>query len=197
MSEQPRQPRVFSQARLLISGGVICTVISFLATYGAVASYQDGSGSVGGIVAVVLFDLFSLTILAQGFWRRFGVDEDKVWTRFGKLFYREVRFDQVTRFKTGFNRYKLSDGRTVVNLDYNRFDYILAMERLAEELSRRQFDLPEANVGDTNWQAEAQFWRRYFIAEVYQRFAAYYNRHPDEYARLQRIAPGFEQALNA
>jgi hypothetical protein len=37
----------------------------------------------------------------QGLFRRFGVDRDKVWTRFGKLFYREVYFHQIDRFDTG------------------------------------------------------------------------------------------------
>ncbi|MDO5733389.1 MAG: hypothetical protein Q4P72_06400, partial [Eubacteriales bacterium] len=89
---------------------------------------------------------------------------------------------------------KLYAGRTRVNIDYNRFDYVFVYLRLLEEMNRRCFDLPEANVGDPEWENERRIWCNIFAREVYGRFRDYYEQRPQELEYLKSLAPqAFEQ----
>lgn len=125
--------------------------------------------------------------LAHGLSRRFGVDRDKIWTRFGKLFYREVRFDQLDRLSVGVHRYKLYAGGTLVNLDYNRFDYSLAYIRLLEELQYRRFQLRNIDIDDPAWEDEAQGFRKALATQTYRNHRAFYDAHLEELDRLNAL----------
>ena len=96
------------------------------------------------------------TGLTQGLWLRPGVDHDKVWTRFGHLFYRQIRFNDITRLDIGLEHYKIRAGKTKINIGYDRFDYALFYLRLLEELHHRRIRLPKANINDPNWDEQAQ-----------------------------------------
>lgn len=123
MSGHPEDPRVFSQAKILVPIGLVTSLALTLVMYFPISDYVAGrSDDIFSILVPGLFTLFCYVLLLHGLFRRFGVDRAKVWTRFGKLFYRQVRFEDIDRFGVGFQRYKLHAGGKVVNIDYNRFD---------------------------------------------------------------------------
>lgn len=81
---------------------------------------------------------FLTMLLLMGLFRRFGVDRDKAWTRFDKLFNRQIRFQNVDRFDMGVGRFKIYVEGTMINIDFKRFNYSLVYIRILEELNRLQ-----------------------------------------------------------
>ena len=188
MSAHPEDPRVFSQAKILVSVGLPLSLIMTLVMYFPITEYIAGQeDDVLSIIIPALGTLVCYTLLAHGLFRRFGVDREKVWTRFGKLFYRQVRIGDIDRFDTGTGRYKLYVGTTKVNIDYNRFDYSLVFIRLLEELQQRRFQLQDVEIDDPGWEDAAQGFRNLFASEAYRNHAAFYENHPDELARLHAL----------
>lgn len=187
MSVNPRDPRVFSQAKILVPFGLISSLASLLCLAAAYSNYREGHEKIDAIIGVSTLLFVCLLFLSHGFWRRFGVDEEKIWTKFGKLFYREIRFDELTRLNIGVQRYKLYTGRRLVNLDYNRFDYSLAYIRMLEELTRRRFDLPEAKTNDPNYEKECHEWKGVFLQKLQAAHGKFYNQHPEELTKLQKL----------
>ncbi|NWN88770.1 MAG: hypothetical protein HLX51_09565 [Micrococcaceae bacterium] len=188
MSERPEDPRVFSQAKILVSLGLPLSVIMTATMYFPISEYVQGSSDdVFSVIIPGLITLACYTLLAHGLFRRFGVDHEKVWTRFGKLFYRQVRFEDIDRFDVGNQRYKLYAGDTKVNVDYNRFDYSLVYIQLLEELQHRRFKIQAVNVDDPEWEDTAQVHRNMFASDVYENHQAFYEAHPQELERLQRL----------
>lgn len=188
MSKHPEDPRVFSQAKILVPVGLVTSLALTLVMYFPITEYR--SGQTDDILSVIVPGIFTLccyVLLLHGLFRRFGVDRDKVWTRFGKVFYREIRFDQIDRFEVGFHRYKLYAGQTRVNIDYHRFDYSLVSFRLLEELQHRRFTLQGVDVDDANWADTAQVHRNMFAADVYDNHRAFYDAHPEERERLNAL----------
>ncbi|OKL48136.1 hypothetical protein BM477_06555 [Boudabousia marimammalium] len=131
--------------------------------------------------------LVSLTLLAHGIWRRFGVDKDKVWTKFGPWFYREVHFSGITRLEGGIQRFKLYESGTMVNVDYQRFDYSLVYVRLLEELQKRRFGLPGVGVDSPDWDMAAQQWRQTIALRLYKLQKKYYDSHPQSLEYLNSL----------
>ena len=188
MSTHPEDPRVFSQAKILLMFGLPLSVLSTLILPMFISDYLAGSSRdlfaffLPGLLAVV-----SYMFVLHALFRRFGVDRDKVWTRFGKIFYRQVRFVEIDRFDVGIQRYKLYAGGTKVNIDYNRFDYSLVYIRLLEELQYRRFKLQRVEINDPDWEITAQGHRTLFATKVYQAHQAFYDSNPAEYARLESL----------
>ena len=188
MSRDPADARVFSQAHILVPAGGISTAIQLVLTAVPASEYLSGQiTDISQVIGPSVFLLVFMWVLSYGLFRRFGVDRDKVWTRFGHIFYREIRFDEVTRFNTGVGRYKLYSGKTMVNIDYNRFDYALVYLRLIEELHRRRFDLPDTPVDAPNWEEEAHIWRNVFAQKVYNEHSEFYENNPEALARLEAL----------
>lgn len=188
MSTHPEDPRVFSQAKILLMLGLPLSVLATLMMPMFISDYLASSSR--DLFALFLPGLFvgvSYMFVLHGLFRRFGVDRDKVWTRFGKVFYRQVRFVEIDRFDVGVQRYKLYAGGTKVNIDYNRFDYSLVYIRLLEELQYRRFKLQKVEVNDPDWEATAQAHRNLFATKVYQAHQAFYDANPAEYARLESL----------
>ncbi|MDK6900776.1 hypothetical protein, partial [Streptococcus agalactiae] len=80
----------------------------------------------------------------MGLARRFGVDNEKVWSRFAPVFYREIYLSDITRItfdNLGFRLYNRQN--KFLGVAINRFDYTLAYLRILEELKYRRF-----TVGD-------------------------------------------------
>ena len=145
VGRDPAQPRIFSQARILVPMGLVGSAgLTWGGPPQLIHDAVHGTVDIYKCIVLTLFSLSGYWLLAHGLWRRFGVDRDKVWTRFGHLFYREIHFDQVSRIGTGMERYKVWAGTTKINLDYNRFDYTLVYLRLLEELHHRRIRLPGA-----------------------------------------------------
>ena len=156
-SEYPNQPRTFSQMKIWlwvsIPGIIILTLIMMPAAY---ADYIDGTYDIWGLIILGLITGMYYVFFFYGIFRRWGVDEEKVWTRFGKIFYREIRFDEIDEFKTSYQRYILYAKGVRVNIDYNRFGYSLVYLCLAKELQKRKFDLPDKVKTDSpNWEYKA------------------------------------------
>lgn len=188
MSAHPEDPRVFSQAKILIFTGLPLSLITTVITSTFIYDYVTGvSDDIFSILVPGFITAMSYMLLLHGLFRRFGVDHDKVWTRFGKLFYRQVLFDEIDRFDVGVQRYKLYAGKTKVNIDYNRFDYSLVYIRLLEELQYRRFKLQNVDVDDPKWEETAQNHRNMFASDLYENHRNFYDPHPDELARLNSL----------
>ncbi len=188
MSKHPEDPRTFSQAKILVSLGLPLSLVMTLVMYYPIRDYVGGrEDDIYSVIVPGLATLTCYTLLLHGLFRRFGVDDDKVWTRFGRLFYREVRFDQIDRFDIGIDRYKLYAGRTKVNVDYNRFDYSLVFLRLAEQLQYRRFRLKDVDIDDPGWEDQAEIWRRIWVGGVYENHKAFYDSHAEERERLEAL----------
>ena len=153
-------------------------------------SNSDGiRDSIGGWFCFIFFLGTPVWILSDVTLRRYGVDYDKVWTRFGPFFYRHIRFNDITRFDIGVERYKIWAGKTKINIDYHRYDYALVHLRLAEELHHRRIRLPQADINDPNWDEEAQIWRNILAAYAYREHRDFYNANPEQLARLNALTP--------
>lgn len=188
MSAHPEDPRVFSQAKILVSIGLPLSLIMTLTMYFPITEYIAGQeDDIFSVIVPSLITLMCYTLLAHGLFRRFGVDREKVWTRFGTLFYRQIRFEDITHFDVGVGRYKLYAGQTKVNIDYNRFDYALVYVRLLEELQYRRFKLRDVDVDDPDWEAAAQRCRNLFASDVYSDHQEFYDSQPAELERLQAL----------
>ena len=197
MSAHPEDPRVFSQAKILISVGLPLSVMMTLITPIPVSDYLAGrSDDIFSIIVPGLFTLVCYMLLLHGLFRRFGVDRDKVWTRFGKVFYREIRFQEIDRFDVGVQRYKLYAGNTKVNIDYNRFDYSLVYIRLLEELQYRRFRLQNVGIHEPHWEDTAQIHRNMFAAKVYSDHQDFYDSRPNELQRLHTLVQPPRSYLN-
>lgn len=188
MSRHPEDPRVFSQAKILVPVGLLLSLVMTPTMYFPIRNYLEGrTDDIFSIIVPGVAPFMGYLFLAHGLFRRFGVDRDKIWTRFGKLFYREVRFDQIDRFDTGVHRFKLYARGTLVNLDYNRFDYSLAYIRLLEELQYRRFELQRVGIDDPAWDDTAQGFRNSFAAKAYRNHQAFYDANPEELNRLNAL----------
>ncbi|HEY4577222.1 MAG TPA: hypothetical protein VIG67_05145 [Yaniella sp.] len=153
-----------------------------------VGEYLDGtSDDIFSVILPGVLTLFCYLLLLMGLFRRFGVDRDKVWTRFGKLFNRQIRFADVDRVDTGVGRFKVYAGDTKINIDYNRFDYSLVYIRLLEELQYRRIKVKNIEVDDPEWEGTAQAFRNVFATHAYQNHQAFYETHPEELDRLQAL----------
>ncbi|MDN5818503.1 MAG: hypothetical protein L0I94_11315 [Yaniella sp.] len=197
MSAHPEEPRVFSQAKILISTGLPLSLITTVIMPTPIYDYVTGvSDDIFSIIVPGFITAMSYLLLLHGLFRRFGVDRDKVWTRFGKVFYRQVRFEEIDRFDVGVQRYKLYAGKTKVNIDYNRFDYSLVYIRLLEELQYRRFKLQNIDVDDPQWEDTAQIHRNMFASDVYENHRGFYDAHPDELARLNGLVQAPRSSTN-
>nr|WP_253282012.1 hypothetical protein [Arcanobacterium phocae] len=188
MSKDPAEERVFSQAKILVPvGGLGCLLILGSIVDSILKSPDSPRAIENAMVGGSVFLLIPLFFLVYGLVRRFGVDRDKVWTKFGFLFYREVRFDEVTKLGSGVNRYKLYAGRKKINIDYNRFDYSLVYLRLLEELQHRRFDLLSCAIDDPEWDEKAQIWRNGFAEDIYNEHQEFYANNPQALAYLNSL----------
>ncbi|USR79361.1 hypothetical protein [Arcanobacterium pinnipediorum] len=188
MSKDPAEARVFSQAKIFVPVfGSICLGIIWLIISDAIKVVEHPADIIKWIFVPIIVLALPAFFLIYGLVRRFGVDHDKVWTKFGFLFYREVRFDEVTKIGYGFNRYKLYAGRKMVNIDYNRFDYSLVYLRLLEELQHRRFELLRCPIDDPECEENAQITRNGFAERIYAEHKEFYANNPQALAYLNSL----------
>ena len=190
MSRNPHQPRAFSLAHIMIPAWLPLGALMTWAGVSMLLDNTDGfrEGYAGWII--ILGSLAApYTGLTQGVWLRPGVDHDKIWPRFGPFFYRQIRFNDITRIGIGIERYKIWAGKTKINIDYHRYDYALFHLRLLEELPHRHIQLPQANITDPNWDQEAQIWRNILAADAYREHHDFYNTNPEQLAHLNTLTP--------
>ncbi|OKL50657.1 hypothetical protein [Boudabousia marimammalium] len=122
-----------------------------------------------------------------------GVDPDKVWTRFGRIYYKEVRFDQFDRldFQPAFHhtpaRYRICYGRTRVRFKPYKSDYSLAILKILEHLPYRDIRIDGRYPTHKSWHRLAEMERERMYKDLTERFAVYYQQHPKELAKLQAL----------
>ena len=95
MSRNPHQPRAFSLAHIMIPAWLPLGALMTWAGVSMLLDNTDGfrEGYAGWII--ILGSLAApYTGLTQGVWLRPGVDHDKIWTRFGPFFYRQIQLPQ-------------------------------------------------------------------------------------------------------
>lgn len=190
MGWDPHHPRVFSQARGLVPVWLPLTAEITWGMLSIFLSNSDGiRDSIGGWFCFIFFLGTPVWILSDVTLRRYGVDYDKIWTRFGPFFYHQIRFTDITRFDIGGHRYKIWAGKTKINIDYHRYDYALVHLRLAEELHHRHIQLPQANITDPNWDEQAQIWRNILVPDAYREHRDFYNTNPEQLAHLNALTP--------
>ncbi|MDI9587612.1 MAG: hypothetical protein QM234_01405 [Acidobacteriota bacterium] len=190
MSKYPKQPRVFSQALILLGVGIPGSLIMTLIILVMTPAYFRGTNDdLASVIAPIVMALFMYTLTAIGLFRRYGVDEDKVWSKFGHIYYKEVRFDEITDIKLSVanQRYKLYKGDKKINLDYTRFDYTLAFIRIMEELQHRRFALFGVSPDEPGWEDEAQVLKNSLAWKAYDNQRKYYNSHPEDLAKLNAL----------
>lgn len=188
MSKYPREPRTFSRFWLFFPIGLVG---SFFGAYGCLVylqKYLSGEGKFLDVVALSIPVIIMSGLFLHGLFYRAGVDEEKIWTRFGWLYYREVKFSELTAIRIGDRNLRLYAGRMRVRMFYHYYDYILANIRILEEMQKRRFELPD-NVmpGDANWDEEAQIWRNIFAKDAFDDHYKYFLSHPKELAYLNSL----------
>ena len=190
MSDYPDQPRVFSQAKIFIPLCVVCLpiLIFILGVNVEVYDPNNPNHDKASIIVPILVLLMYLVFLFHGLFFRIGVDEEKVWCRFWPFYYKEVRFDEVTRFETPMQRYKLFAGKKKIRLNYVRFDFTLVLIRLLVELDKRRFTLRKVGVDDPDFENEARIFRKIWANWVREDHWNYYVRFPDEMERIRVLA---------
>lgn len=191
MSPDPTQPRIFSYAPLnapiwLPFAAVATGIIIWFAVNNTGGFRTNLTGWLMSTIVLAI----SYSCLADCLWHRFGVDQDKVWTRFGHLGHREIRFNEITHFDADAYNFKLRAGKTKITANYHYFDYALLCLRLLEELHHRRIHLPQARADDPNGDQEAQKWRNILAGTVWMEHRDFYDNHPEALAQLNTlIAP--------
>ena len=151
MSRNPHQPRAFSLAHIMIPAWLPLGALMTWAGVSMLLDNTDGfrEGYAGWII--ILGSLAApYTGLTQGVWLRPGVDHDKIWTRFGPFFYRQIRFNDITRIGIGIERYKIWAGKTKINIDYHR--YPTATSNSPKPTSPTPTGTKKPKYGATAWQ---------------------------------------------
>ncbi|MGJ9493712.1 hypothetical protein ACRQEF_00705 [Actinotignum sp. GS-2025a] len=192
ISKYPRQPRVFSQAPLLLPLGGVMTFASALG-FASLVFEPPSERPDDAIVGIVMFAIMlpiSLLIVWMGFARRFGVDNHKLWSRFTPVFYREISFTQITRVTMNAAGFRLYGSHKPLGVAINRFDYTLAYLRILEELKYRRFTVGDVAPHDPRWPQAAQELRNALAAEAYRNHQNYYDTHLVELHELTSLAQG-------
>lgn len=199
MSKYPEEPRVFNQALILagvgIPGSLVMTLIILVMTP---AYFRGTNDDLASVIVPIMMALITYTLAAIGLFRRYGVDQDKVWSKFGRIYYKEVRFDKITDINVSVanQRYKFYKGDKKINLDYTRFDYTLAFIRVLEELQHRRFMIYGVSPDDPSWEEEAQILKNALAWKAYANHRKYYNSHPEELAKLNALVQPLTTAKN-
>lgn len=154
ISKYPREPRVFSQAKLFVLSGAICTFPPLMGLVIVLTTDEipEPADKILFLVLISTVIILGLLYLMHGFWRRFGVDGQKVWSRFGSVFYREIYFSKITQVTfAGVSFGVFANGKKPLALGINRFDYTLACLRILEEIRIRRFTVGKIEPHDPRW----------------------------------------------
>ncbi|WP_050754365.1 hypothetical protein [Gleimia coleocanis] len=121
-------------------------------------------------------------------WYHIGADETKVWIKFGRVFYREIKFSELTALKLVVNRLKLYAGKTIINIEPGRFNYSVVYYGLLKELQTRRFELPNnTQPNDPNWEEDAQYWRNLLAERIFVNHSEFFRGNPVELAYLNSL----------
>ncbi|OFJ69056.1 hypothetical protein HMPREF2851_01275, partial [Actinomyces sp. HMSC064C12] len=181
MSDYPDQPRKFSDRNIAFPITIVCIPLMCFVLWANIAYYDpaDPNHNRDSIIIPAGLLVICLLFFLYGVFFRTGVDWEKVWWRFGPFYYKEVRFDEVTRFETPEQRYKLFAGEKSIRINYVHYDFTLVLIRLLVELDRRKFMIREVGVDNLAWEDKAQIFRKIFANFIRADHWNYYVRFPD------------------
>ncbi|KWZ72782.1 hypothetical protein HMPREF3198_01665 [Winkia neuii] len=190
MSDYPDQPRKFSDRNIAFPITIVCIPLMCFVLWANIAYYDpaDPNHNRDSIIIPAGLLVICLLFFLYGVFFRTGVDWEKVWWRFGPFYYKEVRFDEVTRFETPEQRYKLFAGEKSIRINYVHYDFTLVLIRLLVELDRRKFMIREVGVDNLAWEDKAQIFRKIFANFIRADHWNYYVRFPDELERIRTLA---------
>ena len=190
MTDYPDQPCKFNQMKIVLPIAIPDVFIFGYGLVDVVKNYAPGDPYYGraGVGFFLGLFLFCLWFLSYGVFFRTGVDWEKVWWRFGPFYYKEVRFDEVTRFETPDQRYRLYAGKKRIRLNYVRFDFTLVLIRLLVELDKRAFMLQGKGEDAPDYEEWAQKHRVRWAQDIVADHWNYYVRFPDELERIRTLA---------
>lgn len=186
-STYPRQPRIYKPSKAWWFLGIIGVLMAVMFLFGL---SSDGSPLVG-LEAFVIVMLITLPIFIYVMGWRTGVDEDKIWVKFWSFYYREVRFDQITRLKTDPDRILLWSGKNKIAANVRYYALSLLHIRLIEESHKYKFAIDDVQVGDPHWEDAANNLRATCAYEVIQENKKYFEENPEELAKLKALAPTY------
>ncbi|EPD26413.1 hypothetical protein [Actinotignum schaalii] len=193
ISKYPREPRVFSQAKIWFAfgwPGLIVMAITVIALATADEASRPDDATLGIICCSGLM-VFCSWFLWMGYKRRFGVDNQKVWSSFAPVFYREIYFSEITRVTfAGVSFGVFACNKRPLALGINRFDYTLACLRILEEMRVRCFTVGKIEPHDPRWPESWQEMRNRLAVEAYRNHQNYYDSHPAELQELNALAVG-------
>ncbi|SDU78565.1 hypothetical protein SAMN04489737_0526 [Arcanobacterium phocae] len=186
--KDPSDERVFSQAKILVPiGGLGCLLMGLIIFVGLQSMYVGEPVDPAMVPACSVGFAISFILLSYGLWYRAGIDRDKIWSKFGKIYSREIRFSDVTRLDKGILLYKLYVGKKKVNIDLNSSKVTLIHLRLLEELQHRRFDLPKFTIDDPGWEEAAGYWRKWLSQRLYHNHQMFYDNNPEALAYLNSL----------
>lgn len=195
MSTEPRQPRTFSQAKILLSVGIPLAIVMTALAPVYISDYRNKSHELPALIVPVFITAVCYVLVAIGLFRRYGVDQEKVWSKFGKIFYREVRFDEIVKIAIRGQYYAVYSDKTRMNLGFNRFDYVLAYLRILEEMRTRRIQCGAVKPDDPQWEEAAQSWRNRLAIDIYRDHQEYFDARPSELAYLNSLIPPPERYI--
>ena len=188
MGSNPYEPRILSQARGMIPIWLPLAAGSTWSGLSMPLDSEDGSlwgNLIGNSIFLFAMGLTIWLVIDVSF-RRYGVDHDKVWARFGP-FYREIRFADITRLNFNMDRYDIWAGKTKIKIYYHKYDYAPLYIRLLEELHHHKFRLNGADTTDPNWEQQAQHWRNMLSGDLWLDHRDFYDTHPQHLAQLNTL----------
>ena len=190
MSDYPDQPRKFSDRNIAFPITIVCIPLMCFVLWANIAYYDpaDPNHNRDSIIIPAGLLVICLLFFLYGVFFRTGVDWEKVWWRFGPFYYKEVRFDEVTHFDGGVERYFLYAGKKRIRLNYVRFDFTLVLIRLLVELDKRAFMLQGKGEDAPDYEEWAQKHRVRWAQDIVADHWNYYVRFPDELERIRTLA---------
>ncbi|USR79378.1 hypothetical protein [Arcanobacterium pinnipediorum] len=186
--KDPNKDRTFSHPKIQILVGLLTSVVAALIFLIGIINWFSDQPVDPAMIPMSSFTLLiGLFLLAYGLWGRAGIDRDKIWSRFGKIYSREIRFSEVTRLHKGILLYKLYAGKKKVTVDLNSSKVTLIHLRLLEELQHRRFELPNFTIDDPGWEEAARYWRKWLARRLYQDHQMFYDNNPQALAYLNSL----------
>ncbi|EPD29492.1 hypothetical protein HMPREF9238_01472 [Gleimia europaea ACS-120-V-Col10b] len=185
---RPDEPRVYHRALAMLLYGIPVGIVMTLPTVGFAYSYAGGfNDSLASFIVPGLLALSALVAIAMGLFHRYGVDDEKVWSKFGHIYSTEVRFDEIERVNHGVTLFELYSPDTKVTFKYERFDYTPAFIHILEELQHRRFAISDTLPEDPAWEDAAQNLRNMLGWWIYTNHQGHYDAHPEDLAHLNSL----------
>ncbi|MFP7695882.1 hypothetical protein [Trueperella sp. LYQ143] len=184
----PYDPVVKKPALAVAFVGVLLLLISVLVVMGAWQDRQHGGVAMALAIGVPLVGVCVALILI-GTSLHSGVDDARIWLFLGRIWRREVYFEQVDAIKyvgqTGWVRVSANGiSQTVTSQSEGA---ALVYIRILEELQYRRIVINGISVRDVRWEDEAHMLRKYLLTYVFIAHRVYLESHPQTRLALANL----------